>query len=58
MSLLFYHYPDSAISDIHSCTVPELERHRVKRALEALSDEGVISYTGEKRWRRYYAVDE
>ena len=51
-------YPGSAISDIHSRTAPELERHRVKRALEALLDEGAISYTGEKRWRRYSVVDE
>ena len=50
-------YPGSAISDIHSRTVPELERHRVKRALETLSDEGLVNYTGEKRWRRYYAVE-
>ncbi|MBW6498930.1 MAG: hypothetical protein K0B09_11105 [Bacteroidales bacterium] len=46
-------YPGSAISDIHARIAPELDRHRVKYALESLSDDGLIIYTGEKRWRRY-----
>lgn len=46
-------YPGSAISDIHSRTAPELDRHRIKRALEALHDEGAVHYRGEKRWRSY-----
>lgn len=51
-------YPGSAISDIHSRTAPELDRHRVKRALEALSVEGRVVITGEKRWRRYSGAEE
>ena len=51
-------YPESAISDIHSRTAPELDRHRIKRALEALYDEGAIHYQGEKRWRRYFLADK
>jgi ATP-dependent DNA helicase RecG len=46
-------YPESAISDIHDRTAPEVDRHRIKRTLEALLDEGLIFFTGEKRWRRY-----
>ena len=46
-------YPESAISDIHSRIAPELDRHRIKRALEALYEEGAVRYHGEKRWRRY-----
>lgn len=46
-------YPGSAISDIHARIAPELDRHRVKHTLESLSDDGLIIFTGEKRWRRY-----
>jgi|UPI000232B6EA ATP-dependent DNA helicase RecG len=46
-------YPESAISDIHSRIAPELDRHRIKLALEALYEEGAVHYHGEKRWRRY-----
>ena len=50
-------YPDSAISDIHHRVAPEIERHRMKQALEILIMDGLIVFSGEKRWRRYSTVD-
>jgi ATP-dependent DNA helicase RecG len=50
-------YPDSAISDIHNRIAPELDRHRIKRTLENLAEEGLITFSGEKRWRRYSIVN-
>jgi ATP-dependent DNA helicase RecG len=50
-------YPDSAISDIHHRVAPELDRHRMKQALEILIMDGLIVFSGEKRWRRYSTVD-
>ncbi|MBV5305835.1 MAG: putative DNA binding domain-containing protein [Desulfobulbaceae bacterium] len=50
-------YPDSAISDIHHRVAPELDRHRMKQALEILIKDGLIVFSGEKRWRRYSTVD-
>jgi ATP-dependent DNA helicase RecG len=50
-------YPDSAISEIHERVAPELDRHRVKRALESLTEDSLAVFSGEKRWRRYSALD-
>ncbi|WP_339138057.1 MAG: ATP-binding protein [Candidatus Electrothrix sp. GW3-4] len=50
-------YPDSAISDIHGRVAPELDRHRIKKALDELTGDGSIIFAGEKRWRRYSAAE-
>ena len=50
-------YPGSAISDIHSRVAPEVARHRIKKALDALFEDGLLVRTGEKRWRRYSVTD-
>ena len=47
-------YPGSAIGDIHTRTALEIERRRVKNALDNLVVEGKVVYRGEKRWRRYF----
>lgn len=51
-------YPDSAISEIHERTAPEVNRSRVKRALDALVAGGEVTPKGEKRWRRYRVNNE
>ena len=39
-------------------TIPSgLAEKIVKRTLEALSEDGIISFTGEKRWRRYSVIE-
>ncbi len=50
-------YPGSAISDIHSRIAPEVDRHRIKRTLENMAEDGLIIFSGENRWRRYSAAD-
>lgn len=50
-------YPGSAISDIHNRIAPEIDRHRIKRTLESLVEDGLIVFSGEKRWRRYSAAN-
>ena len=48
-------YPVSSIGDIHKRIAPEINRSRIKRAVDALIKEGVLSHKGENRWRRYWA---
>jgi ATP-dependent DNA helicase RecG len=49
-------YPQSAISDIHQRIGGEIHPKQVKRALEELTAKGSVRFDGEKRWRRYWAV--
>ena len=46
-------YPGSAIGDIHDRIGPEINRRRIKRAIDWLVGDGVVHYKGEKRGRRY-----
>ncbi len=46
-------YPGSAIGDIHDRIGPEINRRRIKRAIDGLVGDGVVHYKGEKRGRRY-----
>jgi ATP-dependent DNA helicase RecG len=46
-------YPGSAIGDIHDRIGPEINRRRIKRAIDGLVGDGVVHYKGQKRGRRY-----
>lgn len=46
-------YPDSSISEIHRRVGPEIAQRTLKRAIDALVDEKRITFSGERRWRRY-----
>jgi ATP-dependent DNA helicase RecG len=46
-------YPQSSISEIQARIAPELSRSRIKRSLERLVTQDMITYEGENRWRRY-----
>jgi ATP-dependent DNA helicase RecG len=47
-------YPESAIGDVHARIGLEINRRRIKRAIDILLEEGVLDYKGEKRGRRYW----
>jgi ATP-dependent DNA helicase RecG len=46
-------YPGSAIGDVHNRIGSEINRRRIKRALDVLVMAGEVHYEGEKRGRRY-----
>jgi ATP-dependent DNA helicase RecG len=46
-------YPDSSSTDVNRRIGAEISAKTVKRALDALVEEGRVSHTGERRWRRY-----
>lgn len=47
-------YPGSAASEIHRRVGPEIPDRTFRRALRELLNEGRITATGERRWRRYH----
>lgn len=51
-------YPDSGRADIHRRMGPEIHEKAVARALEALLPDGVVTATGERRWRKYRLADD
>ncbi|MBV5328419.1 MAG: hypothetical protein JZU65_12430 [Chlorobium sp.] len=51
-------YPDSSSSEINRRIGAEISARTVRRALEALIDEGKVTYTGERRWRKYRLGDQ
>jgi len=51
-------YPGSSSSEIKGRAVPELKLYVVRRALEGLEAKGTVRHEGERRWRRYWAVNE
>jgi len=51
-------YPDSSSSEINRRIGAEISARTVRRALEALIDEGKVTYTGERRWRKYRLDDQ
>ena len=46
-------YPDSAIGAVHGRIGPEINYSRVKRAVDALVATGRVTFSGDRRWRRY-----
>lgn len=46
-------YPDSAISAIHRRIGSEISGRAIKRALDALIDDGQVAGVGARRWRTY-----
>jgi ATP-dependent DNA helicase RecG len=46
-------YPDSSSADVNQRIGPEIPLKSFKRALDELISAGQVSYTGERRWRRY-----
>ena len=47
-------YPGSAIGDIHRRIGTEINRRRIKRAIDGLVNDKVVYYKGEKKGRRYW----
>lgn len=47
-------YPGSAIGDVHRRIGIEINRRRIKRAIDGLVNDGTVYYKGEKRGRRYW----
>lgn len=45
--------PDSSSSDINRRIGVEISAKTVKRALDELTEDGRVSHSGERRWRRY-----
>jgi len=50
-------YPGSAIGDVHNRIGKEINRRRIKRALDGLARAGEVHYEGEKRGRRYWVAE-
>lgn len=50
-------YPGSAIGDVHDRIGKEINRRRIKRALDGLVMAGAVHYEGEKRGRRYWVSE-
>lgn len=46
-------YPDSSSSEINRRVGAEISPRTLRRALEALVSEETVTYTGDRRWRRY-----
>jgi len=46
-------YPDSSSSEINRRIGAEISPRTLRRALEALVNEETVTYTGDRRWRRY-----
>lgn len=50
--------PKTVISDIHQRIGGEIHPKQVKRTLEELTATGSVRFEGDKRWRRYWAVQQ
>lgn len=46
-------YPDSSIGDVQERIGPEISRSKLKRAIDACVEKGQLTFTGDRRWRRY-----
>lgn len=51
-------YPDSSSMEINSRIGAEISSKTVKRALDALVEDGEVVFVGERRWRRYCLADK
>lgn len=49
-------YPESSSAQVHARVGPEIPERSFRRALEELVEQGQVSYTGDRRWRRYRVV--
>lgn len=49
-------YPDSSSAQVHARVGPEIPERSFRRAMEELVEQGQVSYTGDRRWRRYRGV--
>jgi len=47
-------YPGSGIADIHQRIGPEIQRRRIKKALDRLCTGRQAHWQGERRWRTYW----
>lgn len=50
-------YPDSSSTEVHQRVGPEVPTRAFKSALTALVDAGKVTWSGERRWRRYRLSD-
>lgn len=50
-------YPDSSTADINRRIGVEISARTVKRALDSLMEGSQVTYSGERRWRRYRLTD-
>jgi len=49
-------YPESSSGEINRRVGAEINPKQIKRALDALVDAGLVTFEGDKRWRRYRAA--
>jgi ATP-dependent DNA helicase RecG len=47
-------YPESSIADIHQRVGLEIPKHKIKKQLYQLVEDGTVIYKGSLRWRQYY----
>lgn len=52
-----HRYPGSSSADINRRIGAEISARTVKRALDALVAAGQVTYTGDRRWRRYHLAE-
>lgn len=46
-------YPGSSIGEIHGRVGAEISRSKLKRAIDACTAAGKLTFVGDRRWRRY-----
>ena len=51
-------YPDSSSMEINKRIGAEISGKTVKRALDVLVEDGIVVFSGERRWRRYGLADK
>jgi len=51
-------YPESSSMEINKRIGAEISAKTVKRALDTLVEDGVVMFSGERRWRRYRLADK
>ena len=47
-------YPNSGFGEIHKRIGLEINKHKIRRMLKSMVDNGKLEATGEKRWKRYF----
>lgn len=51
-------YPGSSSSKINSRAAPEVSIGLIRKALERLETKGQVRHEGDRRWRRYWPINE
>ena len=46
-------FPESSSSEIHRRVGPEISLRTLKRAIDALVEDGLVAPSGQRRWTRY-----